>query len=111
MTDEKYFVIQLTDISLHSQEVRKPRSFGRAISKSLTSGLPGRAFVNGDNARFDESTGKMTFSIPLGPEITQAIEKANKEGMTLRLVMPSGMPVIFGEDTVDRLKKIQKKSV
>lgn len=111
MADEKYFDIQLTDISLHTQAVRKPNSFGRAVSKSITNGLPGRAYVTGDNVKLDESTGKMTFTVPLGPEITQAAEKARKEGKILRLVMPNRMPVIFGEDTIERLKKIQKKSV
>ena len=108
MADEKYFDIQLTDISLHTQVIRKPNSLGRAISKSISSGLPGRAYMTGDNVRFDESTGKMTFSIPFGPEITQAIEKAKKQGKTLRIIMPNGTPVLLGEDTKEHLKKITK---
>lgn len=111
MTDERYFDIQLTDISLHTQEIRKPDSFGRAISKTITNGQRGRAFMAKDNVKLDESTGKMTFTIPFGPEITQAVEKANKQGMTLRIIMPNGIPFLLGEDTIERLKKIQKKSV
>lgn len=111
MTDEKYFDIQLTDISLHIQEVRKPNSFGRAVSKSISSGLPRRAYMTGDNVKFDETTGRMTFTIPFGPEITQAMEKAKKQGKTLRIIMPNGTPVLLGDDTKERLKKIQKKSV
>lgn len=111
MTDEKYFDIQLTDISLHTQEVRKPISFGRAISKSISTGQKGCAFMTRDNVKLDESTGKMTFTIPFGLEITQAIKKAKKQGMTLRIIMPNGIPFLLGEDTKERLKKIQKKSV
>lgn len=111
MTDEKYFDIQLTDISLHTQEVRKPVSFGRAISKSISTGQRRRAFMTRENVKLDESTGKMTFTIPFGPEIAQAVEKAKKQGMTLRIIMPNGIPFLLGEDTKERLKKIQKKSV
>lgn len=111
MTDEKYFDIVLTDISLHTTEVRKPNSFGRAISKSITTEQEGRAFMTRDNVKFDETTGKMTFTIPFGPEIAQAIEKAKNQGMTLRIIMPNGIPFLLGEDTKERMKKIQKKSV
>lgn len=108
MTDNKYFDILLTDISLHTQEVRKPNSLGRAISKSMSIGLPGRAYMTGDNVKFNESTGKMTLSIPFGKEITQAVEKAKKQGRTLRIIMPNGTPVLLGEDIKERLKKITK---
>lgn len=111
MTNEKYFDVQLTDISLHTQEVRKPVSFGRAISKSISNGLPGRAYMTGNNVKLDESTGKMTFIIPFGPEISQAVVKAKKQGKILRIIMPNGTPVLLGDDTKERLKKIQKKSV
>lgn len=105
MTDEKYFDIQLTDISLHTQEIRKPNSLGRAISKSISNGLPGRAYMTGDNVKFDETTGRMTFSIPFGPEITKAVEKAKKQGKTIRIVMSNGTPVLLGDDTKECLKK------
>lgn len=108
MTDEKYFDILLTDISLHTQGVRKPNSLGRTISKSITNGLPGRAYMTGDNISLNETTGRMTFSIPFGPEIAQAIEKAKRHGKTLRIIMPNGTPVLLGEDTKERLKKITK---
>jgi hypothetical protein len=111
MSNVRYFDIQLTDISLHTQEVRKPDSFGRAISKTISNGQQGRAFMTRDNIKLDESTGKMTFTIPFGPEIAQAVEKANKQGMTIRIIMPNGTPFLLGEDTIERLKKIQKKSV
>ncbi len=107
MTD-RYFDILLTDISLHTQEVRKPISFGRAISKSITTGQQGRAFMSRDNVNLDEPTGKMTFTIPFGPEITQAVEKAKKQGKILRIIMPNGTPVLLGEDIKERLKKITK---
>lgn len=111
MTNEEYFDIQLTDTSLHTQEVMSPKSLGRAVSKSITNGLPGRAFETGEKVKLNETTGKVTLTIPLGPEIFQAIEKAKREGKTLRFVMPNGMPVMLGADTIERLKKIQKKSV
>ena len=108
MINEKYFDILLTDISLHTQEVRKPNSLGRAISKSISKGLPGRAYMTRDNVKFDETTSRMTFSIPFGSEITQAMEKAEKQGKTLRIIMPNGTPVLLGDDTKERLKKITK---
>ena len=108
MTDEKYFDILLTDISLHTQEVRKPYSLGRVISKSMSNGLPGRAYMTRDNVKFDETIGRMTFSIPFGQEITQAMEKAKKQEKTLRVIMPDGTPVLLGDDTKERLKKITK---
>ena len=107
MTNDKFLDVVITDFTFHTQKVRKPNSFGRAISKSITSGLPERSYVSMSGYQYDESTGKTTLSLVLGPEISKAIEKAKKMGVALRIVMPNGTPLLFGKDVMERLKKIQ----
>ena len=108
MTNDKFLDIVITDFALHTQKMRKPSTFGRAVSKSITSDHLGRSYGSINDIKFHETSGKMTLTIPLGPEISQAAEKAKKLGRTLRILMPNGTPVVFGKDVLEGLKKITK---
>lgn len=109
MDNKKQFIdIYLSDIQMHAVKPRKPISLGRAITKSLKSKKGGRVYSRDINISKND---EFTFSVPLGKELAELIEKAKKEGKQVRLIMPkSGLPIFLGQDAVENIKARKRKA-
>lgn len=108
MNNKKQFIdVYLTDVQMHVTKPRKPISLGRALAKSLKSKKGGR--VQSRNINISKNN-EFTFSVPLGKELTELIEKAKQEGKQVRLITPkSGLPIFLGQDTVENIKARKRK--
>ncbi len=106
----KYHNVIITDIQLHTQAVRKPKSFARQLAQSLRNKLPGRVF--GHLLKPDkQSLEKREIKIPIALPTAEELYKIPKlRGKTVRFLMPkAGIPIYAGPDTVGFLKAREKR--
>lgn len=103
----EYHDIILTDIQMHTTEIRKPTPWYRAILKSIKNKVPGRFW--GRDLRITKN-GMVNFSFPLPSALKQEMENAEKAGKKVRFfVHKDGIPVYLGRDAVERLKADNNK--
>ncbi len=95
-----YHDIVLTDIQLHVQKFRKPRSWFQAVIKSLQRKSAGRVYFN--SGIIKDADGKYKIFIPLPKTIEREQERARLVGKKLRILIPKdGLPVLAGKDTLE----------
>lgn len=108
--DDKYCDILLTDIQLHVQKPRKPKSVRRIIEKTLRNDKDSfRVYSNQYKADEKNKTLWIKFD-QLTPEIQIKVKAAEREGKIVRFLVPKdGIPVYNGPDAVEKFKADTKK--
>lgn len=111
MENEKpteYRDIILTDIQLHTTEIRKPVPWYRAIWRSIKNKMPGRFY--GRDIQFTKD-GRPRFVFDLPPALKKEMKEAEKAGQKIRFWRhKDGIPVLFSKDTIERLKANEEKN-
>lgn len=102
-----YHDIFMTNIQLHTTEVRKPKSFLASVLRTIRNKKPGRAYSKNLSV---SKEGKMEFAFPFSTEKAAEIEKAEREGKVIRFWMPKGgLPIYLGKDFIERLDAEKKR--
>lgn len=109
---QKYKVIELTDIALHTAPKRPTPSHGKKIAKSFDRMEPGRIYSPiGENAIAPDGSFNLE-AIKFDPEFLRMVQEAEAEGYKVLLGLPKGgMPVVPGADTVEFMKSKNGKRV
>lgn len=109
---QKYKIIQLTDIALHTVPKRATTSHGKKIAKSFDRMEPGRIYSPiGENAVAPDGSFNLE-AIKFDPEFLRMVQEAEADGYKVLLGVPKGgMPVVPGSDTVEFMKSKNGKRV
>ncbi len=97
--------IQLTDIQVHTTEVRNRPSIWRLVQKSFRNKKPGRIYFR--NFEF-QSDGTVKFYLDIPKDLQEQLEKT---GEKLRLEIPDNLPVFPGKDTMEFLNSKRYKKL
>lgn len=109
---QKYKIIQLTDIALHTTKKQATPSHGKKIAKSFDQMEPGRIYSPiGENAIAPDGSFNLE-AIKFDPEFRRMVQEAEAEGCKVLLGLPKGgMPVVPGSDTVEFMNGKQGKRI
>lgn len=98
----KHVNIILTDLHLHTNTVRNPKPWHRALMISMRNKIPGRFFgkITQDNSKIIEpNQSNFSFRLPTAEDLYQIPEY---RGKIVHILMPkAGLPVYAGKDTVE----------
>lgn len=100
--------IILTDIQLHTQKIRKPHSLGRQCAKTINGSKNRRAYSN--NIKIDEKSQTVTLSMSLGMEHLHDLARKQGKKYIRFFTREHGLPIFLGQDTVEKLESIDKRS-
>lgn len=108
-SDKLYYDITLTDFQFHHIEPRKPLTFGRSVLRSIRNGQPGRVHTTDFSVSKD---GKITFRLRFPLEDQKRIAEAQKQGKTIRILMPkNGVPVFWSKDLIEFLQAPKNRHI
>lgn len=109
---QKYKIIQLTDVALHTSTKRATPSHGKKIAKSFDRMEPGRVYSPIDKNPIAPDGSINLNAIKFDEEFIRMVQEAEAEGYKVLLGVPKGgMPVVPGSDTVEFMKSKNGKRV
>lgn len=102
---DKYYDVILTDVQLHAVEPTNPKPWYRVLDQAFRTKKPGRFY-----AKLKRNTdGKISFSLPIPPNIQQEMKAAQKAGKILRILTPKGgIPTLLSKDGEEKMKALKK---
>ena len=101
----KYRVIQITDITFHTESRKPTISIGRKIMEAFRSNKPGRIYGSVDNSISSPEQQVATIdSIKKDPKLLEAIQEQEKNGYKVLLSIPKELPILAGSDTKEFIK-------
>jgi hypothetical protein len=107
-TDEDEVHIVLTDVTFHSTEACNPMSFARGVQKTITNGLPGRAYYNNSIRRLGSDG--VQVHLPIFAGLQEVVEKAWAKGKRVRFFLPKdGIPMFLGKDAHEKIAALKRK--
>lgn len=109
---QKYKVIHITDIMLHTA-VKRSSSAGKKIKEAMETGNPGRVYSPLKPKVIDDEQKTIAIQILQNdPEFIQMVHDYEAEGFKVLLSFPKeGIPVFIGEDTKDFIESTKGKRV
>ncbi len=103
----EYQDIVLTDLQFHTLKPRKPGTLLRSVKKFLRTGKPERAYGVKFEVKPDNT---WRLEMKLSPEDQAWIEKLEREGKKIRIVLPPNLLMGFGKDLQERLEADKRKA-
>ncbi len=112
-TGVKYKVIQLTDLRLHTIPKRPTPSFGKEVRKAFQHNTPGRVYSALPKPMVPKNDNSFILEIlKLDPDFVKMIQEEEAKGYKVLISVPKGgVPVFFGDDTIEFLKSKNGKRV
>lgn len=102
----KYKIIQITDITLHTEPKNPTTSIGKKIMEALRWNKPGRIYGSVDNST-TPSPAQQVLTIDLikkDPKLLEVIREQEKNGYRVLLSIPKQLPILAGSDTKEFIK-------
>lgn len=112
-TGVKYKVIQLTDLRLHTMPKRTTPSFGKEVRKAFQHNTPGRVYNTLPKPMAPQNDNSFILEIlKLDPDFVKMVQEEEAKGYKVLISVPKGgVPVFFGDDTIEFLKSKNGKRV
>lgn len=107
----KYKKIRITDITLHSKQMRPTKALGKKIKESFESNQPGRIF-GASTIMTDPDSGKSTAILNMisqDPELLRYIQQEESKGCKILIEVPQELPILMGEDMKKFIKSKNAK--
>lgn len=109
---QKYKVIQITDIALHTAEKTPTLSLGKKMQRAFATGKPDRVYApiqKPDMAGTRELTVELLVQ---DPDFMKLVRDEEARGFKVLLALPKGgIPIVPGKDTVEFLKSKNGKRI
>lgn len=109
---QKYKIIQITDIQLHTTPKIPTPSTGKKIQKAFKSEKPDRIYSKIDKATVPNN---QTFTLELlkaDPDFVKMIQEEEAKGYKVLIAIPNGgIPIFPGKDTVEFMRSKNGKRV
>lgn len=109
---QKYKVIQITDIALHTGKKTPTPSVGKKMRQAFTAGKPDRVY---SPLKKPDTADSRTFIIELfkqDPDFMAFVREEEAKGYKVLLSLPKdGIPVVPGKDTVEFIHSKKGKRV
>ncbi len=109
---QKYKIIQITDIALHTSTKRPTPSHGKKLEKSFSDMKPGRIFSPMEQEAV-ASDGSFNLDIlKFDEDFVRMVQEAESEGYKVVIGVPkTGIPVVLGSDTKEFIQSKNGKRV
>jgi hypothetical protein len=103
---QKYKVIQLTDLKLHTAPKRPTPSFGKKVREAFQQNTPGRVYNTLPKPMVPTNDNSFILEIlKLDPDFMSMIQEEEAKGYKVLISVPKeGVPVLLGEDTIEFLE-------
>lgn len=108
----KYKFIEITDISLHTNQQRQTQSVGKKIEQSFRNMEPGRIYSPIEQIEIQDGNSFALNLLAMDEDFKRMIQDEEAKGYKIILSLPKGgIPVLPGEDTVEFMKSIKGKRI
>ncbi len=111
---QKYKIIQITDIALHTAH-KNPTSIGKKLQQAFKFKKPGRIYGLINNVELTTSSPQNKQAIidliKKDHEFMKVILEEEKNGYKVLLGLPDEIPVVAGKDTIEFIASINGKRV
>ena len=99
---QKYKVIQITDIALHTATRRATPSIPKKIQKSFKRNKPGRIYGPIDNATVSQEGSFTLELLKMDPDFVRMVQEEEAKGYKVLVQLPKGgIPIVLGDDAVE----------
>lgn len=109
---QKYRIIQITDIALHTAKKTPTSSVGQKIQKAFVANKPDRIYAPIQESAVENDG---TFTLELlrqDPDFVKLIQEEEAKGYKVLLSIPKGgIPVVVGKDTIEFMNSKNGKRV
>lgn len=108
----KYKIIQITDVTFHTNQMSPTSSIGEKVKKSFVKNAPGRAYNHiNKEVLFDQKAYIIDY-FKNDPEFVQYVQDEEKKGYKILLGFPKeGIPNVLGKDTIDFMNSVKGKRI
>lgn len=102
---QKYKVIYLTDLKLHTAPKRQTLSFGKKVRESFQSNTPGRIYNHLPKPlETQNNNSSILHALKFDPDFVRMVQEEEAKGYKILIGMSNeGIPVLPGEDTIEFL--------
>lgn len=102
---QKYKVIYLTDLKLHTAPKRQTPSFGKKVRESFQNNTPGRIYDHLPKPLEMQNDNSFIFrALQFDPDFMKMVQEEEAKGYKVLIGMPKeGVPVLLGEDAIEFL--------
>ncbi len=109
---QKYKIIRITDIALHTAKRAPTPSVGKKVQKAFETDSPDRIYSNIEKSAFSENR---TFTLNLlktDPDFVRMVQKEEANGYKVLIALPNdGIPVVPGKDTIEFMNSKNGKRI
>ena len=111
---QKYKIIQITDIALHTTH-KKPTSIGKKLRQAFKYKKPGRIYgtVSNVNPTTPSPQNKQAVIdlIQKDPEFVKMVLEEENKGYKVLLGLPDELPVVAGKDTIEFIASVNGQRI
>lgn len=99
---QKYKIIQITDIALHTTSKPPTQSVGRKIQKAFEHNKPDRIYSTKTDGIFSDSKAFVIDLLKNDADFVKMLQEEESKGYKVLIEFPQGgIPVLGGKDTVE----------
>ena len=108
---QNYKILDITDITLHSNNLRPTQNVGKKLVETMENNEPGRIYSKIEK-REDNSYELLVTLLKKDPELIEMLQEEEKKGYKVLLRYPKdGIPMLAGKDTIDFMHSIKGKRI
>lgn len=102
---QKYKIIYLTDLKLHTARKKPTLSLGKKIRESFQNKTPGRVYDHLPKPlEMQKDNSFVLRALQFDPDFMKMVQEEEAKGYKVLIGMPKeGVPVLLGEDTIEFL--------
>lgn len=109
---QKYKIIQITDLQLHTAPKIPTPSVGKKIQKAFKADKPDRIYSNIEKKAVSDNRTLTLELLKMDPDFVKMVQEEEAKGYKVLIALPKkGIPVFPGKDTVEFMNSKNGKRI
>ena len=109
---QKYKIIQITDLQLHTAPKTPTPSVGKKMQKAFEADKPDRIYSKIDKTAVSEDHTFTLELLKMDPDFVRMVQEEEAKGYKVLIAFPNqGIPVVPGKDTVEFMNSKNGKRI
>lgn len=109
---QKYKIIQITDLQLHTAPKTPTTSVGKKVQKAFEADKPDRIYSKIDKTAVSDNRTFTMELLKMDPHFVRMVQEEEAKGYKVLIALPNkGIPVVPGKDTVEFMNSKNGKRI
>lgn len=109
---QKYKIIQITDIALHTAKKAPTLSVGKKVQQAFEAGKPDRIYSKIEKPAVSDNRTFTLELLKMNPDFVRMVQEEEAKGYKVLISLPNGgIPVVPGKDTIEFMNSKNGKRI